>query len=113
MGLFSSKSSSTTNTQVDETNVGIGASSGPVVAITNSSGVRISQTDQGAVSGAFGLAGEALDFASDAQRQAGQSVKSALAIREGANKSDLQETVQTFTKYAAGALALYFISKAV
>jgi len=113
MGLFSSQSSSTTNTQVDETNVGIGASSGPVFALTNSAGAYITQTDQGSVERAYGFAKESLGFAANAQKVAGQSVASALAIREGANKSDLQEVVQTVTKYAAGALALYFLSKAL
>lgn len=69
MGLFSSKSSSSSSTtniyNTDNSNIGASSEEGPAVAIRGD-GNQVELTDQGAVMRAFDFGGRALDFA-DAQ----------------------------------------------
>lgn len=81
----SSKTSSTTTTDIDTTQVGIESVEGIGIAAAGDVTFRqdITLTDQGAIASSFEFAEEigagALDFASDVSRQAGETARAAVA----------------------------------
>ncbi len=113
MGLFGGgNSSSSTSSQ----SAGFSNITGPALQIKGS-GNRLTMTDDGAVSGAFGLvesiAGEALSNAQVSAQNQASSVSQAINAVQQASQGQAQNIATTAIKWGALAALAYFAMRAL
>lgn len=120
MALFGGSKSTTTNkTDINERNlsfVDYSEGGGSPVAILDSPGARVTQTDQGAIKAAFAFGDKSLDFAGDAFDSALGSISSsanrAISAAENASRGELSQLFKQYGQYAVGAFAIFAIVRA-